>query len=554
MCDELRIPYPAGTTSPKELVDRLHRHLLEAHAARPAHRPHHRRGAESRARGAGGGAPPHEPRDRPGEAPPGDPDRPAGAGGDPRAAEAAPARPARHGSVSSRAALAAGDRLRTSATGSRVAGRGRAGVHGGARCGRCTAGRAAFPRLINAIADRALLGAYTRERSQVDAATVRRAAAEVLGQAPTAWQRWARRRRRGGPRRRHRRRSDSCSSRRARSGGDDVGRETACRAFRVPRSPAGSRCWRRADRGGTPVRPGPASRGRAPGSRRPGHEGRRPRRPAGPVGRAGCGDAAGLRAAHPRGRSSASRRSAPGRSSVDSIFRPCSSSPAPGGERRYGVLTALTPSEATLRFGDRVVTALAGRRSSHSGTAPSSSSGVRRPASFRSGEARGALRPTGSGSAWRGAPAPVCRSSRGRPYDQGLWERVTAFQQARSLEPDGVVGHETAIVLRGRSGGPTCRGSPPGCRRRPAVSYILDALRKAERDRQVSRVPTLATAHGGADLFRRPHWAWAVAAGAVALGGVVHRTAFGRRRPCDRIRRRSPRSRRLRRRRRPTRR
>src|SRR6185436_1901090 len=31
VCDELRITYPAGTTSAKELVDRLHRHLLEAH-------------------------------------------------------------------------------------------------------------------------------------------------------------------------------------------------------------------------------------------------------------------------------------------------------------------------------------------------------------------------------------------------------------------------------------------------------------------------------------------------------------------------------------------
>src|SRR4029450_7059503 len=31
VCDELRIASPAGTTSPKELVDRLHRHLLEAH-------------------------------------------------------------------------------------------------------------------------------------------------------------------------------------------------------------------------------------------------------------------------------------------------------------------------------------------------------------------------------------------------------------------------------------------------------------------------------------------------------------------------------------------
>ncbi len=53
------------------------------------------------------------------------------------------------------------------------------------------------------------------------------------------------------------------------------------------------------------------------------------------------------------------------------------------------------------------------------------------------------------------------------------------------------------------------------------MSYILDALRKAERDRQVSRVPTLATAHGGTELLRRPHWAWAVAAGAVALSAVV---------------------------------
>ncbi len=53
------------------------------------------------------------------------------------------------------------------------------------------------------------------------------------------------------------------------------------------------------------------------------------------------------------------------------------------------------------------------------------------------------------------------------------------------------------------------------------MSYILDALRKAERDRQVSRVPTLATAHGGADFLRRPHWAWAVAAGAVALSALI---------------------------------
>ncbi len=41
-----------------------------------------------------------------------------------------------------------------------------------------------IPRLINIISDRALLGAYTREMRQVDAGLVRRAAREVLGEAP----------------------------------------------------------------------------------------------------------------------------------------------------------------------------------------------------------------------------------------------------------------------------------------------------------------------------------------------------------------------------------
>ena len=52
------------------------------------------------------------------------------------------------------------------------------------------------------------------------------------------------------------------------------------------------------------------------------------------------------------------------------------------------------------------------------------------------------------------------------------------------------------------------------------MSYILDALRKAERDHQVSRVPTLATTHGGADL-RRAVWIWPVAGGLLAVGGLV---------------------------------
>jgi len=42
-----------------------------------------------------------------------------------------------------------------------------------------------IPRIINVVADRALLGAFTAEEAQVDAALVRRAAAEVYGEDPS---------------------------------------------------------------------------------------------------------------------------------------------------------------------------------------------------------------------------------------------------------------------------------------------------------------------------------------------------------------------------------
>lgn len=56
-------------------------------------------------------------------------------------------------------------------------------VHGAAR---------GIPRLINAICDRALLGAYTQDQRRVMAATVRRAASEVLGETltPRLARRW----------------------------------------------------------------------------------------------------------------------------------------------------------------------------------------------------------------------------------------------------------------------------------------------------------------------------------------------------------------------------
>jgi general secretion pathway protein B len=52
------------------------------------------------------------------------------------------------------------------------------------------------------------------------------------------------------------------------------------------------------------------------------------------------------------------------------------------------------------------------------------------------------------------------------------------------------------------------------------VSYILDALRKAERDRQASPVPTLTTAHAGAESVRRLPGVWAVGGG-LALSAIV---------------------------------
>jgi general secretion pathway protein B len=52
------------------------------------------------------------------------------------------------------------------------------------------------------------------------------------------------------------------------------------------------------------------------------------------------------------------------------------------------------------------------------------------------------------------------------------------------------------------------------------VSYILDALKKAERDRRSRRAPTLGTIHGEAPAMRRRLWFW-IAAGIVLLNVVT---------------------------------
>src|SRR5262245_43382082 len=54
------------------------------------------------------------------------------------------------------------------------------------------------------------------------------------------------------------------------------------------------------------------------------------------------------------------------------------------------------------------------------------------------------------------------------------------------------------------------------------MSYILDALRKADRDRQVARVPTLATTHASTTSLRRPVWIWAIAGVLAVTAGVAY--------------------------------
>jgi len=450
VCDELRIPYPGGTTSAKELVDRLHRHLLEAHT---------------------GGRRTVLIVDEAQNLSPevleevrlltnletarekllqviliGQPELTAILD-QPKLRQLAQRVTARyHLEPLLRAETRAYIRHRLA-----VAGRGRAvftqpalrTLHRRSR---------GIPRLINAIADRALLGAYTRERPQVDAATVRRAAAEVLGHPPQPWQRWARR--------------VAAAALVAATGGvglvllgpgeigrDDAGRESIVSGPSGP-SLAGVPALATGAAAARASEPSPAPRLADV-----------LRDPAVPATK---GDALavllGLWGVHAAGGQPDCEGPPAGAleclAAVGSwqklrrLDLPAALELAgPGGERRYAVLTALTPSEATLRFGDRVVTALLAEVEPFWDGAfvvlwrpPPGELPVRRGAR---GPATDWLRQRMTRVAGAGLPIES-----GRPYDQGLWERVTAFQQARSLEPDGVVGRETAMVLRRAEWGP----------------------------------------------------------------------------------------------------
>ena len=303
-----------------------------------------------------------------------------------------------------------------------------------------------IPRLINAIGDRALLGAYAREQSRVDAATVRRAAAEVLGRPVHPWQPWFR----GAA-------AIALVAAPAFAGlvlfaPGVIGRDEARHA--VAESGAANPTLT-AGAGSTTTSP-PAGTSEGTPAPRLADVLRDPALPA------TKGDALtvllglwGVRASE--GQPDCER---PPAGSLECLAATGTwqklrrlDLPAvlelagPEGERRYAVLTGLTPSEATLRFGDRVVTALLADIEPFWDGAfvmfwrpPPGALPIQRGAR---GPATDWLRERMARS--EGAVPAI---ERGRPYDEGLPQQVVAFQHARSLEPDGVVGGETAILLR----------------------------------------------------------------------------------------------------------
>ena len=424
--------------------------------SRPTHGAHHRRGPEPGARGARGGAPAHQPRDDPGEAPAGDPDRPAGAGRDPRPAEAPPAGPAGHGAIPPRAALAGRRRARTSAIAWPWPAA--AAPCSPARpCGCCIGGLAAFPV------------SSTPSRTGPCWAPIRGSARRSTARPSGARRRrcWASRRAPGdgGDAEPRRRRSSrlagvwaSCSWRRRSSGGARLGARASGGLFRTVRGTrirSEGSCFHDDGCGagrtaGTPplhladvllTRRLPTTKGDALDVLRGlwGRDaaGTRPDCDGSPSGAFECVAAIGtwqkLR-----------------RLDVPAVLELAD----PEGQPRYGVLTSLTPSGATLRFGDRVVTAsLAEVEPFWDGAF----------VVLLATAARDAPAPARSSRACcRLAPPAVCpdrrlprdRSSGASPTTTPCGSASWPSSKPDRFEPDGVVGRETAILLQRAEWGP----------------------------------------------------------------------------------------------------
>ena len=191
ICEELRRAGAGRLAGSVKTLDRPAQHyLLDAHAAGRRVVLIVDEAQNLDARRARAGAPAHEPRDRDAEAAADHPDRAAGAA---RAARSAASCASSRSASPARYHLEALRKDETIAyVRHRTARRRRnaRSLHAGAQreLHRLSGG---VPRIINVIADRALLGAYTREESIVNGALVRKAASEVYGRPVLApWIRW----------------------------------------------------------------------------------------------------------------------------------------------------------------------------------------------------------------------------------------------------------------------------------------------------------------------------------------------------------------------------
>ena len=106
--------------------------------------------------------------------------------------------------------------------------------------------------------------------------------------------------------------------------------------------------------------------------------------------------------------------------------------------------------------------------------------------------------------------------------------RVLAFQQSRALKPDGVVGRETLVHLDSALRrpvdpvssdlGPTAPERDP--ERDRTMSFILEALKRVEREREAAGQPRL----GAVQRLRTPRrfvWPWVFCIALAANAGVV---------------------------------
>jgi general secretion pathway protein A len=298
------------------------------------------------------------------------------------------------------------------------------------------------PRLINAICDRALLGAYAAGRARIDRGTVRRAARELFGPRPAARRRW---------------RALGAGaagavaaglflvlltpSRTARNPGDEAGLGPGGAGGQAAAVPVA------VDEAAPPGRPAARALSLDALLADPAVAVRRSEAVAAVLRQWGmeaglapdCGGPlpGGLKCLALVGSWRKLRR----------IDLPAVLELAgPGGERRYAALTGLAGSQVTLRLGGRVVSASVAEIESHWDGAflllwtPPDVALPLVPGSQGAGVdwLRERLGAAGGGSS---PPA------RGRPYDGTLRARVAAFQRAHGLDPDGVVGRETALVL-----------------------------------------------------------------------------------------------------------